>query len=201
MTLARIQRSPRRIRDPLTRQLSDRDRFPGILHVASFHGFARTTQCAMDFNKPVKKKRKNIRVVYAAVALRRATHDQLLWQAPLVAFTSQAFLLNIAFGDGANTFCKVFSGLLATGLGLLSWRFSIAIPRSSRKQGKNWKRLKKSLSRTFQNPNMQKKILRQKASHPFYQRQSGASPFCSSAWEDWFPFLQRYSPRSRRSPG
>ncbi len=77
----------------------------------------------MDSKKPVKKKLKNIRVVYAAVALRRATHDQLLWQAPIIAFTAQAFLFNIAFGDGANTFYRVFSGLLATGLGLLSWQY------------------------------------------------------------------------------
>ena len=39
----------------------------------------------------------NIRALHSALVTKRATLDQLIWQAPVIALIAQAFLMTIAF--------------------------------------------------------------------------------------------------------
>jgi hypothetical protein len=53
---------------------------------------------------------------YEMLAARRNQQDSMLWQAPALALTAQAFLLTIALGGNA---ASVFARALAAGLGLV----------------------------------------------------------------------------------
>ena len=53
---------------------------------------------------------------YEMLAERRNQQDSMLWQAPALALTAQAFLLTIALGGSA---VSVFARALAAGLGLV----------------------------------------------------------------------------------
>lgn len=53
---------------------------------------------------------------YEMLAERRNQQDSMLWQAPALALTAQAFLLTIALGGNA---VSVFARALAAGLGLV----------------------------------------------------------------------------------
>ena len=44
----------------------------------------------------------NIRALHSALVTKRATLDQLIWQAPVIALITQAFLMTIAF-DTTNS--------------------------------------------------------------------------------------------------
>src|SRR5207302_1675896 len=67
----------------------------------------------------------NIRALHSALVSKRSTTDQLLWQAPVISLTAQAFLLTIAFNVGSNSFYRVVSGIVATAIGLISWHLFI----------------------------------------------------------------------------
>jgi len=64
----------------------------------------------------------NIRALHAALVANRMTLDQLLWQAPVISLTAQAFLLTLAFSNGAEPFYAKIAGILSALIGLLSWQ-------------------------------------------------------------------------------
>jgi hypothetical protein len=64
----------------------------------------------------------DIRSLHSALVSKQANLNQLLWQAPVIAFTAQAFLLTIAFGSSEPLRYRVFCGIIATVIGLLSWQ-------------------------------------------------------------------------------
>ena len=66
-----------------------------------------------------------IRALHSALASKRATYDLMLWQAPMISLTAQAFLLTIAFSDDRLYFYRIVSGLAATFIGLASWQLFI----------------------------------------------------------------------------
>lgn len=59
--------------------------------------------------------------LYAALVTKRATLDQLLWQAPGISLAAQAFLLTIAYGKETEALYKGLSGGLAMMMGLMTW--------------------------------------------------------------------------------
>jgi hypothetical protein len=63
-----------------------------------------------------------ILALHSALVTKRANLNQLLWQAPVISLTAQAFLLNIAFDGGRSSFYRIISGCMATLVGLLSWQ-------------------------------------------------------------------------------
>jgi hypothetical protein len=63
----------------------------------------------------------DVRAIYAALVTKRATYDLMLWQAPMISLTAQAFLLQIALGDDQIMGNKIVSGLAAFLVGLASW--------------------------------------------------------------------------------
>jgi hypothetical protein len=64
----------------------------------------------------------DIRALHSALVSKRTTLDQLLWQAPVIALTAQAFLLTIAFDTEKCEFYRQASGIVATVIGLISWQ-------------------------------------------------------------------------------
>jgi hypothetical protein len=64
----------------------------------------------------------NVRALHSALVAKRATLDQLIWQAPVIALTAQAFLMTIAFDTDKSAFYRCLSGTVATIIGLLSWQ-------------------------------------------------------------------------------
>ena len=64
----------------------------------------------------------NIRALHSASVTKRATLDQLIWQAPVIALITQAFLMTIAFDTTNSIFYRCLSGSIATVIGLLSWK-------------------------------------------------------------------------------
>ncbi len=62
----------------------------------------------------------NIRALHSGLVAKRTTLNQMMWQAPVISLTRQAFLLTIAFGDGKNIFYRIMSGLVAMLIGLMS---------------------------------------------------------------------------------
>jgi hypothetical protein len=64
----------------------------------------------------------DIRALHAALVTKRSNADQLLWQAPVISLTAQAFLLTIAFDTDKTAFYRQTSGLVATAIGLISWQ-------------------------------------------------------------------------------
>jgi hypothetical protein len=64
----------------------------------------------------------NIRTLHSALVTKRATLDQLIWQAPVIALTAQAFLMTIAFNTTNSVFYRCLSGIIATVIGLGSWQ-------------------------------------------------------------------------------
>ena len=50
---------------------------------------------------------------YGIVAGRRVTHDQLLWQTPVLSLTAQAFLLTIALGSETSFWARLMSASLS----------------------------------------------------------------------------------------
>jgi hypothetical protein len=73
----------------------------------------------------LNKDAENVRVVYAALVAKRTNYDLMLWQAPMISLTAQAFLLQIALGDGRIVGHKIISGLAATLIGLASWHLFV----------------------------------------------------------------------------
>jgi hypothetical protein len=51
--------------------------------------------------------------LYETVASRRATYDTMLWQAPVLSLTAQAFLFTIALGAGNSRLSRLLAGALA----------------------------------------------------------------------------------------
>src|SRR6266576_493536 len=62
----------------------------------------------------------NIRALHSALVAKRQTLDQLIWQAPVIALTAQAFLMTIAFDTTHSIFYRCLSGITATVIGLAS---------------------------------------------------------------------------------
>jgi hypothetical protein len=54
--------------------------------------------------------------IYEAMTNRRTTYDIMMWQAPILSLTAQAFLLTIALGADSSRLAR----LLAAGLALIS---------------------------------------------------------------------------------
>jgi len=52
----------------------------------------------------------NIRALHSALVTKRATLDQLIWQAPVIALIAQAFLMTIAFDTTNSIFYSCLSG-------------------------------------------------------------------------------------------
>ena len=79
----------------------------------------------------------NLRALHSALVCKRSTLDQLLWQAPVIALTAQAFLLTIAFDNGKSEFYRLVSGIVATVIGLVSWQLFLrhaALERNTSKE-------------------------------------------------------------------
>jgi hypothetical protein len=51
--------------------------------------------------------------VYEAVANRRTAYDNMMWQAPVLSLTAQAFLFTIALSPGSSRLGRILSSLLA----------------------------------------------------------------------------------------
>ena len=51
--------------------------------------------------------------LYETIANRRATYDTMLWQAPVLSLTAQAFLFTIALGAGNARLPRFLAGTLA----------------------------------------------------------------------------------------
>ena len=64
----------------------------------------------------IDKKNKNqidINTIYEVLSNRRNLRDDLLWRAPALGLTAQAFLLTIALNSASSIFAKFFSSFLA----------------------------------------------------------------------------------------
>jgi hypothetical protein len=55
----------------------------------------------------------DINTVYKVLSNRRNLRDDLLWRAPVLGLTAQAFLLTIALNSASSVFAKIFSSFLA----------------------------------------------------------------------------------------
>ena len=69
----------------------------------------------------------NIRALHSALVTKRATLDQLIWQAPVIALITQAFLMTIAFDTTNSIFYSCLSGSVVVWLfffttGQLLWQ-------------------------------------------------------------------------------
>ena len=73
----------------------------------------------MEEKKPDSQ---DIRALHSALVTKRATLNQLLWQAPALCFTAQAFLLAIAFDTTKLWYYRDCSGGMATIIGILAWQ-------------------------------------------------------------------------------
>ena len=85
----------------------------------------------------------NIRALHSALVTKRATLDQLIWQAPVIALIAQAFLMRIAFDTTNSIFYRCLSGSIATVIGLLSWQLFLrhmALERQATMQLENLER-------------------------------------------------------------
>jgi hypothetical protein len=63
----------------------------------------------------------HIAAVYSALASKHAVLNQLLWQAPMISLSAQAFLLTIAYGSGQIVY-RVVAGFISLTIGLASWQ-------------------------------------------------------------------------------
>jgi hypothetical protein len=63
-----------------------------------------------------------ILAMHSALVSKRAILNQLLWQAPALCFTAQAFLLTIAFDTTKLWYYRDCSGFMAAIIGFLSWQ-------------------------------------------------------------------------------
>lgn len=59
-------------------------------------------------------------VLYQVVATRRAGFDSMMWQAPGLGLTAQAFLMTIAFDPDTGRLAQVASGLLSSVVAFMS---------------------------------------------------------------------------------
>ncbi len=59
------------------------------------------------------KKLIDINTIYQVLSNRRDLRDNLLWRAPALGLTAQAFLLTIALSSKGGIFAKIFSSFLA----------------------------------------------------------------------------------------
>ena len=50
---------------------------------------------------------------YEILASRRQSYDEMMWQAPVLSLTAQAFLLTIALGPGSTTRARLIASFLA----------------------------------------------------------------------------------------
>jgi hypothetical protein len=66
--------------------------------------------------------RLQIDAVYESLSERCVILNELLWQAPVVSLTAQAFLLTIAYGETPRTLYRILAGLIATVIGFASWQ-------------------------------------------------------------------------------
>lgn len=59
-------------------------------------------------------------VIYEALAARRTQFDNLLWQAPVLSLTAQAFLMTTALGSDVSRYARTVSCLLSILVSFLS---------------------------------------------------------------------------------
>lgn len=70
--------------------------------------------------------------VFAAVSDRHNSHNELMWQTPVVAMSAMAFLLTIALGDGRNDTYRAVAGILSAMIALVSLQLMAKHSRSQR---------------------------------------------------------------------
>lgn len=58
--------------------------------------------------------------IYAALAARRTQFDILLWQAPVLSLTAQAFLMTVALGSGVPLYSRTIACLLSVVVSFLT---------------------------------------------------------------------------------
>ncbi|HEY5528720.1 MAG TPA: hypothetical protein VIL51_04625 [Thermoleophilia bacterium] len=58
--------------------------------------------------------------IYGALAARRTQFDNLLWQAPVLSLTAQAFLMTVALGSGVPLYSRTVACLLSIIVAFLS---------------------------------------------------------------------------------
>lgn len=58
--------------------------------------------------------------VYQAVSDRYVSHNQLLWQTPVLAMTAMAFLLTIALSTSSRPWERAIAGMLSAGIAIIS---------------------------------------------------------------------------------
>jgi len=75
----------------------------------------------------------HILALHNALITRRSTLDNLLWQAPVLSLTAQAFLFTIAFDNDVKPLYRVASGLIEIVVGLLSWQLFLRHEAGERK--------------------------------------------------------------------
>ena len=51
--------------------------------------------------------------IHQTLASRRASYDTMMWQAPMLSLTAQAFLFTIALGPGSSRVARVLASLLS----------------------------------------------------------------------------------------
>ncbi|GAA1745503.1 hypothetical protein [Nostocoides vanveenii] len=64
--------------------------------------------------------RPSLDAVYSALAARRSQFDNLLWQAPVLSLTAQAFLMTTALGGGVTRYARTVACVLSIVVALLS---------------------------------------------------------------------------------
>jgi hypothetical protein len=51
--------------------------------------------------------------IYETLASRRASYDTMMWQAPMLSLTAQAFLFTIALGPGSARIARILASMLS----------------------------------------------------------------------------------------
>jgi hypothetical protein len=81
---------------------------------------------AQDTDASEEVGRDTLRTAYEVIGQRRTAYDALLWQAPALGATAQAFLITIAYGTGSSTLARAVTGLLAFWVAICSRRLMAA---------------------------------------------------------------------------
>ena len=71
---------------------------------------------------PTEETKLSVDSAYSALVGMRQNYEQMLWQAPVLSLTAQAFLLTIAFDIAGGMFYRVVAGVMASAIGFASWQ-------------------------------------------------------------------------------
>lgn len=61
---------------------------------------------------PTSATRSNLELTYSTVSDRHISHNELMWQTPVLAMTAMAFLMTVALGSGNHVF-RALAGFLS----------------------------------------------------------------------------------------